>query len=173
MHSTLLEEWSGNERLRHIPSREWLVRKLDVDLRRRIEGLHAAFAAAPHEHPVREPLEVEFRALCRALERVCEIPRRFRGGLHPPADPGSRLSWTISQAVNSLSSLGPETFGRRYPFQTFERSNAEPLWGAMLSVIDRVRRILDLVRQIDPGIDELMLEDLVELREPMRSEPIA
>ena len=34
-----LETWSANEVMRHVPSLEWIVRKLDVDVRHRVETL--------------------------------------------------------------------------------------------------------------------------------------
>ena len=34
-----LEAWATNERMRHIPSLEWMIRKIDVDVRKRLEIL--------------------------------------------------------------------------------------------------------------------------------------
>jgi hypothetical protein len=169
----LQETWSHNERMRHIPSLSWIVPKLDGDLRKRIEKLFAPFAGLAGDDPRRGPVETEFRALCHAIDRVGEIARRSRGGSHPPADLANRIGWSISHAVANLNATDGDTFGRRFPFQTFERSNAEPLWGAMLAVIDHVRRIEPLVRDIDPQIDERLYESLVTLSEPLRSDPIA
>jgi hypothetical protein len=75
--------------------------------------------------------------------------------------------------VASLTSADADLFGRRLPFQTFERSNAEPLWAALLAAIQHVHRLVELVRPIDPEIDERVNEGLVKLNEPMRREPIA
>jgi hypothetical protein len=169
----LQETWSQNERMRHIPSIAWMIQKLDGDLRHRIEKLHAAYAALPGNDPRHAPIEHEFRALCRAVDRVADVARRHRGNNHPPADIAHRISWGISHAVTNLKEADADTFGRRFPFQTFERSNAEPLWAAMLSVIDHVQRLVPRIREIDPQIDERLYEGLVTLNEPLRRDPIA
>jgi hypothetical protein len=167
----LLEKWSANERMRHIPSLPWIVDKLDHDLRRRIELLWTVYANDP-QHP---NLEKEFRGLCRCLDRVANVAKRMHGNHHnhPPAELGARIRWAINHAVSLLNGVDAETFGHRYPFQTFERSNAEPLWAAMLAVIEHVHRITSLVRPLDPGIDERMYEGLVTLQTPLDSRPLA
>jgi hypothetical protein len=173
MHPSLLEWHAQNERMRHIPDLTWIVQKLDVDLRRRIEKLwlpYSDLAASDPRHPA---LEAEIRTLCRAIDRVGYIARHHRGNPHPPNDLGSRVNWTIDQAVGSLRAVDPETFGRRFPFQTFERSSNEPLWAAMLSVIQHLQKLVELVRGIEPDIDERLYEDLVQLNEPMRRDPMA
>ena len=169
----LQETWSHNERMRHIPTVAWISQKLDGDLRKRIEKLFAPYASLPGDDARRGPLEGEFRALCQAIDRVADVAKRSRVNAHPPADLANRVSWSISHAVGNLSATDAETFGRRFPFQTFERSNAEPLWAAMLTVIDHVRRIEPLVRAVDPNIDERLYENLVTLSEPLRTDPIA
>jgi hypothetical protein len=172
-HPSLLENHAQNERMRHIPPLAWAVQKLDHDLRHRIEKLwlpYADLAASDPRHPA---LEAEFRALCRAIDRITEITRRHRGNPHPPNDLGSRIGWTISQAVANLSAVDADTYGKRLPFQTLERSFNEPLWAAMLSVIQHVQKLVPLVREIEPEIDERLYEGLVQLVEPMRREPMA
>jgi hypothetical protein len=170
---SLLESHAANERMRHIPAVAAIVQKLDADLRRRIEKLwlpYSDLAASDPRHPA---LEAEFRALCRAIDRVGAIARHHRGHPHPPNDLGSRVTWTLNQAVAALNAADPQTSGRRFPFQTFERSNSEPLWAAMLAVIQHVQKLVPMVREIEPDIDERMYEGLVQLTEPMRRDPIA
>lgn len=169
----LLETWSHNERMRHVPSVAWMVQKLDVDLRRRIDKLFAVYAGLEHHHPAHAALEQQFRALCRAIDRVADVARRHRGQNHPPTDLGHRISWGLSHAVSNLQSMDPETAGKRLPFQTFERSNAEPLNAALLTVIEQTHRLHDTIRPIAPGIDEQIYADLVQLNEPLRREPMA
>ena len=173
IHTSLLESHAQNERMRHIPALPWMVQKLDVDLRRRIEKLwlpYSDLAASDPRHPA---LEAGIRALCRAIDRVGAIARHHRGNPHPPNDLGSRVTWTINQAVGNLTGVDVETFGKRFPFQTLERSNNEPLWAAMLSVIQHVQKLVPMVREIEPDIDERLYEGLVQLNEPMRRDPMA
>ena len=167
-HLSLLERWSENERMRHIPPVPWLVDKLDHDLRRRIDLLWNVYANDPHHAEA----EKELRGLCRSLDRVADVAKRTRGNHHhPPTELGQRLRWALNHAVSMLNAIDPQTFGHRFPFQTFERSNAEPLWAAMLSVIEHVRRLTELLRLVDPGLDERLYEGLVTLQ--LDSRPMA
>jgi hypothetical protein len=43
----------------------------------------------------------------------------------------------------------------------------------MLGVLQHVQRLIELVRPIEPQIDEQIYEGLVQLREPLRRDPIA
>jgi hypothetical protein len=171
----LLETHAHNERMRHIPTAAAIVQKLDVDLRHRIERLWVPYHDLPASDPRHPSMEAELRALCRSLDRVADIARHHhhQRGQHPPNDLGHRLGWSISQAVAALSGSEGDLFGKRFPFQTFERSNAEPLWAAVLASIQHVQKLQELIREIDPEVDEKMYEGLVQLREPLRREPMA
>ncbi|HEX8618959.1 MAG TPA: hypothetical protein VF911_15355 [Thermoanaerobaculia bacterium] len=174
-HASLLESHAHNERMRHVPSIPWILEKLEGDVRRKLEKLWLPYSDLAASDPRHPELEAAFRALCKSLDRVADIARRHHRAhhSHPPADLGNRLTWGISQAVSALNSADADTFGRRFPFQTFERSNAEPLWAAMLGVLQHVQRLIELVRPIEPQIDEQMYEGLVQLQEPLRREPMA
>lgn len=172
-HASLLESHAHNERMRHIPSIPWIVQKLEGDVRQNLDKLwlpYSDLAASDPRHPA---LEAEFRALCKSLDRIADIARRHRGHPHPPNELGNRVHWSLSQAVTALNAADGDTFGRRFPFQTFERSSAEPLWASVLSVLQHVHRLIDLVREIDPQIDERIYEGLVQLKEPLRRDPMA
>jgi hypothetical protein len=136
--------------MRHVPPAEWIVSKLDRDLRRRINVLLTA--------PINEPLENEMKAVCRAIDRLADAAKQSRAAVQPPQEIASRLDFAITHAVSCLNSLDPNLFGRRYPFQTFERSKAECVYAALLVVIDRVHRLTELVRTVDRGIDAKLLE---------------
>jgi hypothetical protein len=170
---TLLEQWPQNEPMRHVPTLAWTLQKLDQDIRRRLERLLVPWSDVGSADPHHAPIEQELRAVCRSLDRVADVAaRRGRGG-HPPNDLTARVRWSLDHAVQSLSAADADTFGRRFPFHTFERSNAEPLWGAMLTVIQHVQKLVTLIREIEPDIDERMYEGLVNLIEPLRREPMA
>src|SRR5688572_13243316 len=155
--TSLLETWGQNERMRHIPSHSWMVSKLEGDVRRRVEKLFAPFSALDQSDSRHEALDRAFRALCRAIDRLADAARHQRGN-HAPSDLGSRLGWGIGQAAAALNSIDAALFGRRYPFQTHERSKAEPVYGAFLNVLYQLERVTPLVRAIDPNIDEALLE---------------
>lgn len=162
---SLLETWGKNECMRHIPSVEWMIDKVDRDLRRQIETLQASAAG--------EPVETELRALCRAVDRLADTAKYSRGANPAPADLGARMAWALDHALSCLRSLDGNLFGRRYPFQSFERSKAELTYGALLVVIEHVHRLTTLVRTADPQVDERLLEGLVNLKEPLREQAIA
>ena len=168
----LLEVWGRNEVMRHVPPLEWLVRKLDHDVRRCAEKLWVSIAALPHDDPRRAALDDHVRALCRAIDRLADTARHTRTN-HPPQDLGDRLAWSINHAVSCLNSLDPTLFGRRCPFHTFERSKAEPLYGTLVAVLACVRDLTALARTVDADLDERLLDGLVTLQQPLRREPIA
>ena len=169
--SALQETWSKNEQMRHVPRLEWIVQKLDVDLRRRIDLLTAPFLSLPHDDPRHLAIETELRGLCRSLDRLADMVRHPRA-LHPPHDLVPRTIWGLEQALASLRTIAPETFDRRFPFQTLERSRAEPTYAALLLVMAHVDRLLPLIRPIDSRIDERLLEGLVNLERPLPTEPM-
>ena len=168
----MLEQWSANERMRHVPPMSWILQKLDQDLRRRIEKLLVPYSDVASNDPRHAALDTELRALCRSLDRIAYVAGRGRGG-HPPNDLPAKVRWALDHAIQNLTATDADLFGRRYPMQTFERSNAEPLWGATLAAIQHVQKLVDLVREIEPDIDERMYEGLVVWNEPLRREPIA
>lgn len=168
-----LETWSHNERMRHIPLVSWMIQKLDVDVRRRFDILFTPFTTLPAGDPRREPIEAELRAFCRSLDRLADVAKRPKGQSHPPTELGQRINWALNHAIGNLQAVDVDTFGKRLPFHTFERSNAEPLNAALLGAIGHLQRLQELVRAVDPSIDAAIYADLVTLIEPLRREPIA
>jgi hypothetical protein len=147
---SLLETWGKNERMRQIPSVEWLVNKLDRDLRRRINILLTV--------PLNETTEGEIKNLCRAIDRLADAAKYSRAAVQPPQEMAARIDFAITHAVSCVNALDANLFGRRYPFQTHERSKAESVYGALLVVIDRVHRLTQMIRTLDHSIDEKLFE---------------
>lgn len=168
----LLEVWGRNEVMRHVPSLEWLVRKVDGDVRQRVEKLYVSIATLHHDDPRRAPVEEEARALCRALDRLGDTARHTRMN-HPPNDLGDRLAWSVNHAVSCLNALDPSLFGRRCPFHTFERSKSEPVYSATVAVLSHLRDLTEAVRAIDPDIDGRLLSGLVDFQQPLRRDAMA
>src|SRR2546429_112293 len=110
-HSSQHEVWSRNERMRHVPSADWIVWKLDIELRHRIELMQASFGALPFDHARHGEIEQELRSLCRSIDRLGEAAKHTRNNGHPPADLMLRVGWTINHAVTSLNTLDPTLFG--------------------------------------------------------------
>jgi hypothetical protein len=165
-HGTQLEAWGDNARMRHIPSLEWIIAKVDGDVRRITDVLWSPYAALSFDDPRHAPLEAELRALCRALDRLADCARHSRAN-HAPGELGARLHWAVDHAVAMLRSVDGNLFGRRYPVQTHERSKAEPVYAALLVVIQHLWRIHPLALAVDPDLDERLLSGLVRLENPV------
>lgn len=160
-----LETWAGNERMRHVPSPEWMARKLETDLRKRVEKLLPVFVSLPASDPRHAPFEADLRSLCRSLERLADAakPTARQNGHDLP----QRIETLLTVATTNVRSLESTPMGRRFPYHSFDRSKAEPLYAALLSVFCHIDRVITLARAIDPAIDERLQEGLVVLQNPV------
>ena len=165
----LTETWANNEHMRHVPLASWIVRKVDEDLRRRIEIVCSSYESA---EPKPSAAEGALNALCRAVNNLAEAARHERPH-QDHADITTKVRHALQHAVASLSTLDESLFGRRYPFQTLERSKGEVVVGALLHVIETLKRAVEAMRPADPALDERLLDGLVTLQEPLRTQPIA
>lgn len=160
-----LESWATNERMRHVPGAEWMARKVETDIRKRVGKLMPVLLNLPSADPRHASLEAEFRSLCKALERLADTARpTARQNGH---DLPSRIDSMLTIAAANLHSLETTAFGRRNPYHAFDRSKAEPVYAALLAVFGHLERVIILVRAIEPGIDERLQEGLVVLQNPV------
>jgi hypothetical protein len=148
-----LETWAENEPMRHIPPLDWMIRKLDVELRPRI---HKLATAVPSTDPRYAAIDSELRALGGAIDRMADVAKATRYTSNG-SDLAGRLDAALTHAVSCLRALESTPFGKRFPFHTGERSKSEPVYSSLLAVMDRAERLLLLVRAIDPAIDERLL----------------
>jgi hypothetical protein len=167
-----LEIHGQNERMRHIPTSEWMMRKVEGDVLKRVDLLLEVLRATPHDDPRHADLEGLLRSLCRCIDRLAEAARHGRNS-HAPNEIGAHLHWSLEHAIANLRSLDAEVYGRRVPFHQFDRSRAEPVYGALLAVLSSLDRSLLIARPIDPSLDERLYAHLVQLETPMRPEPMA
>lgn len=161
-----LESWAANERMRHVPSVDWLIWKVDVDLRARLDKLLSSFESAPIDAPQRAHMDADLRALCRALDRLADVARHSRIN-GQTGELRQRVVLALNTAVNNLKTLDASLVGRRFPFQTFERSKSEPLYGALLMALDYMQRLISHARIVDLNLDERLLAGLVTLQNPV------
>lgn len=167
-----LEIHAQNERMRHIPSSDWMVRKLEGDARKRIDLMLEVLHALPGDNPHHAELESALRVVCRSVDRLTEAARHGRSN-HAPNELGAHLRWSLEHAAANLRALDAETFGRRAPFHHFERSRSEPVYGAFLSMLAAIERAIASASAADHSLDERLYAHLVHLETPMRREPIA
>ena len=166
-----LEIHAQNERMRHIPSLEWMLRKLEGDARKHTDLMLEVLHALRSDDALHAELDGALRLLCRSLDRLTEAARHGRAN-HAPNEIGAHLRWSLEHAAANLRSLDGETFGRRAPFHHFERSRSEPVYGAFLSVLAAIGRALAVASAADRSLDERLYAYLVQLETPMRSEPM-
>jgi hypothetical protein len=166
-----LETWKSNERMRHVPTLEWVIWKVDSDVRERLAKLTSAFTQLAADDVRRAPIDAELKLVCRAVDRLSTATRVSRVESTPPPNASrpveSRIQWALDHAVGTLKGVDVATFGRRYPFHMYERSHAESIYGALLAVMSCVDRLLPLIREVDPGLDERLLDGLVVLQNPV------
>src|SRR4051812_41184474 len=93
---TLMETWGRNEPMRHIPPASWIVRKVDGDLRRRIEIVCESFDRLEPDNTRRPEADQALTSLCKSLERLAEMARHGR----PPSHPGASLTIKVRDAVH-------------------------------------------------------------------------
>ena len=146
-----LETWAGNDRMRHIPPLDWMIRKVDVDLRQRILKLAAVFTHLPASDPRSPAIENQLRILGGAIDRLADMARPSRHN-NNGGDLSSRLDAALTNAVACLRSLESTPFGKRYPFHTGERSKSEMVYASLLAVMYDVEKLIPLVRDVDPDV---------------------
>ena len=159
-------ETAPNDRMRHVPSIEWMIRKIDVDVRKRLEHMLLPVGSLEKDDPRRAPIEAAVQHVATALDRLGESAKHSRP-VHPPSDPVQRVNASLTQAVRSLRSVDADLFGRRFPYNVFEKSRSEPVYGALLGVLSATAELMPLIRSVDSRLDERLMEGLVVLENPV------
>ena len=167
-----LEIHAKNDRMRHIPAAEWMVRKFEGDVRHRIDLLLDVLRPLPNDDPRHADLETPLRALGRCIDKLADAARHGRNN-HAPNEIAAHLRWSLEHAIANLRAIDGETFGRRAPFHHFERSRSEPVYGAFVTVLASLERTFVVARAIDPSVDERLYANLVQLDPAMQREPMA
>ena len=152
-----LENWNDNERMRHVPPLDWIIRKVDTDLRSRVAKLTASFAALSATDPRSTAIENQLRILGGAIDRLAVTAGGRRSNENAGAALAARIDAALTHAASCLRALDSTAFGRRAPYHCFERSKSEPVYGALAAVICHVERLVPLVRLVDADIDEKLL----------------
>src|ERR1700720_2959964 len=91
----LLETWGKNERMRHVPSIEWIIEKLDRDLRRRTNVLATT--------ATNNAIDAELKALVRAVDRLADMAKHARAPAQAPTEIASRVDFAITHATSCLN----------------------------------------------------------------------
>src|SRR5215208_5195973 len=94
-----LENQSTNDRMRHVPPLEWMVQKIDSDVRKRIAKLMSVYTQSAAADPRHATVETELRALCKAIERLSDAVKPARHN-NLPNDLASRMDTLLTQAAS-------------------------------------------------------------------------
>jgi hypothetical protein len=132
-----LETWAENDRMRHIPPLDWMIRKVDVELRETIHKLATAVSATD---PRYSTIDSELRAVGGAIDRLADVSKATRYTSNA-SDLAARLDAALTHAVGCLRALESTPFGKRYPFHTGERSKSEPVYSSLLALMYHVERV--------------------------------
>jgi hypothetical protein len=159
--------------MRHIPPVEYLVFKIDVDYRARVQKLLRCFDEVREtiDQQEREVVARHFLAVAHGLERICEVLRPSRSS-RPPDDLRARLETAFANAAQALMSADEEALRTRAPDSQFEKSSGEVLLGAFLVLSDRIRLLTESVAGVAPAVWETLLEGTVNLQHPLNEETL-
>ena len=167
---------NGQPAMRHVPPVEYLIFKVDVDYRSRIEKLLRAYeeVCGRLDPEPRQALESGFTSLAVAIERLAELLRATRT-FHPD-DIRGRIDTALANATHALLATSSDTFRNRAPLEQFERAVGEYALAAFLVIAVEVRSLSEAVGKVAPEVWEELLADTAaaELRAPREAlQPIA
>ena len=154
-----------NETMRHVPPLAFIRQKIGTDYRKQCETLYRSAHQAGQPSAGQE-VESEFRGLARSLDRISDLLRSGRhpnghGHQHPSQELHARLDSAFEGAIRALDGVKEDEYGRRAPYQTFERSRWEMIWTAVLRARAQIGRLIDLLEPRDSSLREALLGHLV------------
>jgi len=138
--------------MRHVPSHEELIHRVDVRLRGIVDTLYSAAFHSDHtgDPETLKEIEVQFERVILWMDRLCEYARHSKR--QPQRDGAliSRLHHELDSAVAALRSLDPANFRRSASYHSFDKSNSESIYSTVLALGDITWRIGELVATFDP-----------------------
>ena len=115
----------SSEVMRHVPSPQFLARKLDGDVRRAI----SIFKSVPDGRGSLSTLDSGLRRVARLLN------------VEPPA--AADISTLLDAVVSALRSREETQFRRRTPEDRFVRGKGERIWSCSTGLLATVQRLLE------------------------------
>lgn len=153
-----IERHGETEVMRHVPEVDFLLERLNGDLRWRVDTLWNAALSRGGALP--SPIEQEFRCVIRWLDRIADVVRHHRAN-GPENDLRSRLDRAVQNATQALSHVDRNLFRRRSPFHLFERSRGEQAFAAFLAAYRATERLVPLVAELDPDISLKLIQKVL------------
>lgn len=152
-----LERIGETPELRHVPPREVVVRRLDVEFRRKLTILWDSVAALdqPSDTDLHAAFEDRVRYIIRWLDRLAHLAR---GPYNPPhGNLREQLLAAVDGAVSAVNATDANAFRRRTPFHLFDRSRGELIYGAFVVIESAIASLTEQLSRIDPSLYEKLL----------------
>jgi hypothetical protein len=157
-----MEDPTTTDPMRHLPSLGGLIRKVDEGFRRRADLYYqSAFGSAHEDRDLEHEIENKLRNFTRSLARFASTAGRSAG---PQEQDHLRvaLETALNESVAALRSIDETRYGRRQPYNRFERSRWERIFSGYLEANCRLEELLPLVERLDADVRM----KLMELRAP-------
>lgn len=145
-----METTDSGRVMRHIPTPQELIRRVDVLLRKRATVALDVLQAAEMTPEVRQAAENRVTAATVWLDRACDLAKSRP--THTPSAPSTRILAALDKLVEMLRSIDPATWGACAPSNRFDQSRWEPLWQAVLAAGYSLDRALDTLVEVDSGV---------------------
>lgn len=136
--------------MRHIPTPQELIRRVDVLLRKRATVALDVLHTAEMTSEARQAAEDRVTAATIWLDRAGDLanPRPT----HTPSAPSARILPALDKLVEMLRSIDTATWGVCAPSNRFDQSRWEPLWQAVLAAGYSLDQALDILVEVDSGV---------------------
>lgn len=145
-----METTEPRRAMRHIPTPQELIRRIDVLLRKRATVALDVLQSAEIPSEVRQTAENRVTAATVWLDRACDLakPRPT----HTPSAPSARILTALDKLVETLRAIDTATWGVCAPSNRFDQSRWEPLWQAVLAAGYSLDQALDILAEVDSGV---------------------
>jgi hypothetical protein len=145
-----MESMDPRRAMRHIPTPQELIRRVDVLLRKRATVALDVLHAAEMTPEVRKAAEDRVTAATTWLDRAGDLAKSRP--THAPGAPSARILAALDKLAESLRSVDPAAWGVCAPSNRFDPSRWEPLWQAVLAAGYSLDQALDILVEVDSGV---------------------
>lgn len=136
--------------MRHIPTPQELIRRVDVLLRKRATVALEVLHTAEMTPEVRRAAEDRVTAATVWLDRAGDLAKPRP--VHTPSAPSARILAALDKLVELLRSIDTATWAVCAPSNRFDSSRWEPLWQAVLAAGYSLDQALDILLEVDSGV---------------------
>jgi hypothetical protein len=168
-----MEDTATTDQMRHIPSLETVIRKVDEEFRRQIDLYYqSAFGSAHDDRELEHEIESRLRTFTRSLIRLAAAAGR---SITPQERDHLRvaLETALNESVGALRSIDVNLYGRRQPFNRFERSRWERIFSGYLEANCRLAELLPLIEKLDADVRMKLMDQRSPREMPLLEEAVS